>query len=128
MSEIKRCVVHAGRLEMSGHLIAIADGEDFAEQHGSVSFALLRRIDAHERQIPMRLARACLAHLFKQVEEVGTLLLVNAARDHIADFFFVRFNAGGQPERCAGAGRNRLDSLIFEGFSAYRPNELGEVG
>jgi hypothetical protein len=61
-------------------------------QGGAISFALLKRIDTHERQVPMRLARVIAPHLFHDRSRVLLILLGRGALQQRDQRVFVRMD------------------------------------
>ena len=54
---VERDVARVGRFEIGRHAVAVADRECVIEQRAAQALALMLRIDADQRQVPVRLAR-----------------------------------------------------------------------
>ena len=71
MATVQGNISWVGGLQIRRQFVAITPLECVRHQYIAVTFALMRRIDADQRQVPMRLARVVLRHL---LENGGSLV------------------------------------------------------
>jgi hypothetical protein len=68
---VERHVARVGRFEIGQRAFAIADCQRMAEQCAAQTSALMPRVDADQRQIPVRLARMKIGHLLHHLHAIG---------------------------------------------------------
>jgi len=104
----------------------IAAFQDRPQQQRAQAAILLQRLDADERQVPMRRLRMKLAHLPDELEHVALPRSVHAALDDRDQLRFIGLDAGRQPQCSARTARNFERALCRERLATERTDEFGE--
>jgi hypothetical protein len=108
-------------------MVPVARDQGVSHQGRTVAFTLLRRVDAEERQVPVRFTRVIAIHL---LEDPGDLLLNPFGRRALHERdqgVLVRVDIGREPESGPRVTVDTVGGLVRKRAAAERSDEGGEV-
>jgi hypothetical protein len=124
MPLIQRDIGGIGGFEVSRDMILIAPAKGVLQQSCAVTVAMTGRIDADQRQVPVRLLRMVGSHRF----EHGGKLAFPSRRQACPDCLLIELATRREPKRYSPIVRDVARSSFCESAAAKRVHQYREAG
>jgi hypothetical protein len=112
MSPVEGDTPRTRRFKIGKLVVSITLDKCVLRQQRAKSFALLKRVDTHKRQIPMRLAWVIATHLVKYCNDILSILLRHAALEYATQYVFVREDARWEPQCSSSIAINVVSASV----------------
>jgi hypothetical protein len=113
------------RLQIGERMVPVARDQGVSHQGRTVAFTLLRRVDAEERQVPVRFTRVIAIHLLEDPRDLLLNPLGRRALQERDQVVLVRADIGWEPESGPRVTVDTVGGLVR---NARPPNALTKVG